>query len=801
MLTDAQGINDRGQIIAQGTFRGSERGFLLNPTFDVVYGGNNINVGNISTFGDTVLLQGGKINLTGEAIATRGGKITFDGATTVSNNLTINSSVAKNTTAGGDITFSSTLDGTSAGGQNLTLKAGAGDILFGDTVGGNTTFNNINVLGANAVTANADITSSNLIKINAKEDITAKNVTSENGSVLLTSKEKSITTEDITTKGKNIVLKAIEGIDAANLNAGELGVVQITSGDIVKNDTKTLEDDTILVGNVSTESITGKKVRIVGSGSFTATGDITAHNGKIEVAVINDINTKNISSLAKSINLISTEGAVTVDGDLDSKKGGIAIHAADDLTTQKISSADGVIALSSSQGAITVEDDINTVRGGVIIGAKGNVQVTNITTGIGEVSLGSGQNIVASGNIATNVGYVNLKAGGSLNIQDVTTSRGYISIGADGSVNLGSLATTLGAVNLVSATSSVVVNGGINTNGSRVAIEASAEIITNPSETNVNKDDFVAFSDFGGYGTTLIASGGVTDAGSTVIESLEDLSSEQERLFSEIIDELLYYSKPVGEFLIGALYQTVANNSEDAINIGQFFLQYPLKLTERDKKYWTQIIEGQSKAFQLGRELGNAASIVQGIIETVSGAGTFVGGSALCTVGAGATFGISCAAGAPAMAAGAIISAHGLSVIKNGLENDTDANLIDDLLSPVKMESNGGADGIRGLSKETGISQGSISNVYKDLSSGDIKLLGDKLNKNNVETLFNKGDQGGTGSELVKNVSKIVNIFAKDADAISDVKQTLSKNQIKPDGTQIIDDNQLKTAFSNTIEF
>lgn len=51
-------------------------------------------------------------------------------------------------------------------------------------------------------------------------------------------------------------------------------------------------------------------------------------------------------------------------------------------------------------------------------------------------------------------------------------------------------------------------------------------------------------------------------------------------------------------------------------------------------------------------------------------------GSALCTAGAAATLGISCFVGAPAIATGAALSAHGLSLIKNGLENDTDANLI-----------------------------------------------------------------------------------------------------------------------------
>jgi hypothetical protein len=113
--------------------------------------------------------------------------------------------------------------------------------------------------------------------------------------------------------------------------------------------------------------------------------------------------------------------------------------------------------------------------------------------------------------------------------------------------------------------------------------------------------------------------------------------------------------------------------------------------------------------------------------------------------------------------------------------------LIDDLLAPVKMESTGGADGIRGLSKETGISQGSISNVYGDLSSQDIKLLSGKLGKGTVEPLFGKSDK-----DIVKNVSKTVYLVAddvdaingakttlrKDADAIADVRQNLSLNQV-----------------------
>ncbi|MEO1005728.1 MAG: hypothetical protein AAFW67_07730, partial [Cyanobacteria bacterium J06638_38] len=632
-------------------------------------------------------------------ITTQGGEITFDGATTVDGNLIIDSSVTEDEviTGGGDITFTHTLDAASAGNGNLRFKAGTGNILFGETVGGEAAFKRINVVDADIVTANADISGDQLVRINATRDIVTQNITAENGRVVVSSKEKSIsalditsgneekdnivleagdsvtvknllanelgivriasgtyleqdeaanvvgdiTTESITgkrirvestgnftatgdafahdgnvvvdakldiiaenitatngnvrliseeksvtakditsgseTEGGNIILESKEGVTTANLNAYELGAVRITSGEIVENDTETLEDDTILVGDISTESITGKAVRAVGTGSFTATGDITAHDGRITVAVTNDVNTKSINSLAKSINLISTDGAVTVDGDLNSEKGGVAIHAADDITTQKIRSFNGAVALSSYNGEITVEDDINTVRGGVTIAAKEGVEVARITTGVGEVNIGSGGDIIANGNISTNVGYVNLKAGGRLDVQRVTTNDGYVSLGADSNVEVQSLATNSGAINLVSATGSVAVAGSIDTAGSYVAIEAALEIIASAIEANGGGINLVANSDFGGN-ATLIASGGVIDAGTDLIEDLGEIILEQIEFVSEVVNNLIYNYPRVGEFVLGVLYQTVANNLEDVFNIGQFLLPY--KLTE-----------------------------------------------------------------------------------------------------------------------------------------------------------------------------------------------------------------------------
>ena len=125
-----------------------------------------------------------------------------------------------------------------------------------------------------------------------------------------------------------------------------------------------------------------------------------------------------------------------------------------------------------------------------------------------------------------------------------------------------------------------------------------------------------------------------------------------------------------------------------------------------------------------------------------------------------------------------------------------------------------------GLSRETGLSEGSIEKVYGDIEPSDIRLVGDNFDKNSAEHLFNKGDGGGTGTELVKNVANLVeSLFGKakntitnvsktlklvgdDVDAVADVQATLRQNKkVKNNGELAINDNDLNTAFANTVEF
>ena len=97
------------------------------------------------------------------------------------------------------------------------------------------------------------------------------------------------------------------------------------------------------------------------------------------------------------------------------------------------------------------------------------------------------------------------------------------------------------------------------------------------------------------------------------------------------------------------------------------------------------------------------------------------------------------------------------------------------------------------------------SNGDLGLSGNGIRGLNEKLGTNLAENLFNKGDGGGTGSQLVKNVADLVGKFTNkdkvDVDAINDVKRTLSANRPNQKGEIKISDSQLKEAFSDYQNF
>lgn len=250
----------------------------------------------------------------------------------------------------------------------------------------------------------------------------------------------------------------------------------------------------------------------------------------------------------------------------------------------------------------------------------------------------------------------------------------------------------------------------------------------------------------------------------------------------------MYRTRPLGELILGALYEWAYSNGDEIRGLMPGFL----KLDEKEEARLNARLN-QSKAFELGRLLGEGAAVAQGIYEFIAGSAAVGGGSGLCITGIG------CFAGAPAIATGVVLQAHGGTLAVNSASEFGDK--LRDILSPNRMESTGGADDVIGLSRETGISQESINKVYGDIEPVNIRRIGNNLDKNSAEHLFNKGGDDATGSQLVKNVSDIIGRFTKnpdaiDVDAIDSVKGVLLKNK-----RGRLSDSKTEAAFSETLDF
>ncbi|MBE9043425.1 hypothetical protein IQ255_03205 [Pleurocapsales cyanobacterium LEGE 10410] len=434
VLNSVKEINNQGQIIGQATFMGMNRGVILNPSLIASPNDDYINIGNISTFGDTVLLQGNEITLTGNAITTAGGEITFSGATTVDGNLTIDSSVIEDEviTGGGDITFTGTVNGS----QNLTLKAGTGNILFSDVVGSNATFTNVAVEGAGSVTIN----------------------------------------KDLAVDG-NLSLEVIDDVTTANLSAA--GLVNISLG-------KVGDEVYPSTGNVTTGNINALGIEVLNNGNFTA-GNLTTTDGDIDVISLNQLNVGQLTANNGAVDLISGTARITVNGTVQGDNGFIAL-AQQDIVTNEITSSKDAVILKSSQGAVTVNGTV-TAFGDASLAAAGNVTVSAVTSNDEGVALISATGTVNFGGAISSMEDVTVASAQSLTIkQKIKAELGSIALGStEGSVTVDVPLVTAIGVNI--AAKQNVLTRRIRTYGGDVIIDAERGTATIKGKVNSRGGD------------------------------------------------------------------------------------------------------------------------------------------------------------------------------------------------------------------------------------------------------------------------------------------------------------------------
>jgi probable HAF family extracellular repeat protein len=462
-LQNATAINDSGQIVGFGDFAGERHAFLLDPINFTATPQDGITVGNISTLGDSIELQGLKITLKGESITTNGGKITLDAPTLLNsptNEFKFDSTVSADSSGGGDITFKNTFDGYSAGTQNLTLKAGLGNITFDKAVGSSATLKDFTVNGALTFTANGDITSEG-----------------------------------------DITLKVIDDIRTANLSTNDSSKIDISLGKVGEQ----IFDST---GNVTTGSITAKELNVLSDGSFTASGMIEALNGDVNITALRDIAIEQISATNGTTRLISGLGSIAATGEIKSDNGLFAL-ARQNITTGQIKASNYTIVLNAKQGAITVngslaannsvaltalkdvvaqqitsQDDVVSV-----VSASGIVKVQGAISGKDDVAIGAAKDVIAQ-NITSTFGTVDLGSTQSSIAVSGAISGFDVNISAKQNVTTSRISSWGDAIALISEQGVVTTNGALATNGGEIYLSSagsltSQNVISNGGAINV----------------------------------------------------------------------------------------------------------------------------------------------------------------------------------------------------------------------------------------------------------------------------------------------------------------------------
>jgi hypothetical protein len=370
-------------------------------------GGANLSVGT-----EFVQDGAGAVSLGGNITSTNDG-IAFSGPVTLTGSITLTGGGG----TGDDVALSSTVNGTAAGAQSLTIVAGSGDVTFGGAVGAPTR------LGALSITSADDVTFGSSVAATSLSQAAGEGTTTLNGAVTTTGAlGVSIVNDAIAV---NAPVSTTSGSGPVTLTADNGALSIAAAGDISSGGTVELT----ATGGIST------------AGDITTTGDAVNFNSPTTLTGAVAIDTTSGSAAGASIDFdAAVDGtfalalAAGTDGDItfDAAVGGtvplgaLAVSLADDVT---FASTVRAASLSQATGSGTT-----TFNGAVTTSGAAGIDVANdvvavnapiTTSGTGPVTLeaeAGALSIAAAGDIVAD-GAVSLAGfGGIQTAGDVTTS-------------------------------------------------------------------------------------------------------------------------------------------------------------------------------------------------------------------------------------------------------------------------------------------------------------------------------------------------------------------------------------------
>ena len=331
----------------------------------------------------------------GANVVTNNTAISFAGPVTLTGTTTLNS----NATTGGAISFASTLDGTLAGAQNLTLASGGQDITFTGIVGMMTPLGNLQITNAGNVTSST-ISAATISQLagTGTTSFGALTTTGLNG-INLTGSAFTFNNNVTTTPSGPLIIN----------NAGAL----------------TLASATYSIGGALTQSGAGTSTI---AGNFTAGGQVSFAQGvTLSGATTFDTsaNSQNIlfsSTLtndmmgAHSLSLNAGSGSITFTGTVGATPiGALTITNAATVTSGAISAA----TISSNAVTTNVSGNLTTTGGAGIslTGTNFMINSTVTTTGTGPFSItNSGPLSLTLGSLTSVAGSFTQGGGGAVTL-------------------------------------------------------------------------------------------------------------------------------------------------------------------------------------------------------------------------------------------------------------------------------------------------------------------------------------------------------------------------------------------------
>ncbi|QDT97380.1 cadherin domain-containing protein [Gimesia aquarii] len=444
-----------------------------NTTFNDAVGNNAALASLTTDANGTTNINGGSVNTTGSQIfndavvlgantiltSTAAGDITFNSTLIGAFTLDVNTD--------GNTTFNDTV-GNSAALTSLTTDVNGTTNINGGSVNttGNQVFNDAVVLGANTIltsTAIGDITFNSTLNGAFTLDINTDGNTTFNDTVGNSVALTSLTTNANGTtniNGGSITTTGAQTYHDAVLLGMSTSFTSTTTGDITFNSSVT--------GGVGISVDISSTGDIILNDSFTTDGNVTA-TADSDTSGTGDFTMQVGSSLDAGSGMIDIDGANVVTRSLTTTNASatsITIDANNGNVTTRDTGVNSLGDISiNATGMVTLEDDgVNTGEGGsVTIQAQGDITSTGagIDTTVGTSSGGS----IA---VTSNAGMVDFSNStvltGNGGIIDIDASTGFTALNSSFTTTSG---TGGGSVDVnVSAGNISITNGGITVNGS-----------------------------------------------------------------------------------------------------------------------------------------------------------------------------------------------------------------------------------------------------------------------------------------------------------------------------------------------